>query len=89
MAFWHFKHYLPGAAIAPFGHHHHKATLISTLSFFSGIEQIWLPLAFASLVAARGYYVGLTIIGAATFVTASLLFSAAIVVWQRGNKAQA
>lgn len=83
MSFWRLRSILyQDQLLRQFGHHHHKATLISTISFFAGLQQLWLPLVFSGVVAAAGYHQGLTIIGSALMITASSLFGLAIMVWK-------
>jgi hypothetical protein len=82
MSFWRLRSIIyQDQLLRRFGHHHHKATLISTISFFAGLQQIWLPLAFSAAVTAGGYYHGLTNIGVSLLAAASILFSVAISVW--------
>jgi MFS family permease len=60
-----------------FGHHQYKATLVSTIGFFTSIN-VWMPITFATIITHKGYYAGFVIIGLAMLAIISGLFVAAI-----------
>lgn len=56
-----------------FGHHHYKATLISTFGFFDMIH-LWIPVLFALIMNHFGYYDGFVIIGISMILALAPMF---------------
>jgi MFS family permease len=57
-----------------FGHHGTKATLVSSLSFFDNLNEIWMPAVFVAATSAFGFYLGFALLGAVGFVVMGALF---------------
>lgn len=70
-----------------FGHHAHKATLISVTSFFSAITA-WLPLVCGAVVGAMGFYNGFIVIGGIMLAVLSAGFVVGVRRWEGGLSEQ-
>jgi MFS family permease len=75
MGFWRLRNILyQDNLLRRFGHSGSKATLISTLGFFSNIDEIWLPYFFVLATTSLGFYAGFTVLGIVGFVVMGILY---------------
>jgi len=57
-----------------FGHHGNKATMISALSFFDNLNEIWMPTTFVAATTTLGFFSGFALLGTLGFAVMGLLF---------------
>lgn len=84
MAFWRFRNIIyQDQLLRHFGSSHHKATLVSIMGFFRDVQQLWLPVWFAAIITANGYYQGLSLIGGGILAVMPPVFILGIYLWRR------
>lgn len=75
MGFWRLRNILyQHHLLKLFVNNEYKATLVSTLSFFSRGNEVWLPPLFAGVAASLGYYRSFSLIGLASFAALVPMF---------------
>lgn len=83
MGFWRIRSIMyQDHLLRRFGNHRHKATLISTLSFFDAVN-FWMSPVFSFVVAGLGFYRGFVVISVVAFSLIASLFMIGISLFEQ------